>query len=127
MNTSGKERDLGFDLAIHQEAIEIMTKAGLGEASIDAILRARNAAIVDLPGSRLSVGIAEESAVPSPSDGTGVRVVCSGEEARDAFTVRLDVEKYFLRHFPGRTTANDLPSPPGKGAPCVYVVFRKAI
>jgi len=117
---------LDFDIGVHREAIEVLTNSGLNPASIDAILRARNVALVELPDSRLSVGVGSNTAIPSPSDGTTVKVVFTTDLLVDAEKVKSDVEKYFLRHFPGRTTQNDLPSQTGSGKPCVYVVYRKA-
>lgn len=126
-NNIGLSNDLDFDLEVHREAIEALSKAGTAGDSIAAIIRARNVAMVELPESRLSVGVCTDNAVPSPSDGTSVRIVYSASDLKDADSVRSEVEKYFLRHFPGRTTANDLDSIPGTGKPCVYVVYRKGL
>ena len=97
--------DLPFDLAPHREVPASCVKLGLHPASIRPLLWARDLVLVRAPGTRFHLGIVSEgSPVAVWSAGVvAAQVIYTAVDAAEALLIRGEVERYFLRHFPGRT------------------------
>jgi len=108
--------DLDFDVARHAEGLRAFGRLALEPISIKPALRARDLALVRFPESKFLIGITDNAAQQEQAEqekgSVGFAVIHTPREANrateEAETVRHEVERYFLRHFPGRT----LPAPP---------------
>ena len=115
--------DLGFDMEPHRETFVSFAKMQLTPLAVRPALRARNMAFVRFPSSRIALRITEDparqEAVEVGREGIGFAVIHQASSDEDAWDVCAEVERYFLRHFPGRTLASEK----GTGSPGKYVII----
>jgi hypothetical protein len=101
--------DLGFDMEPHREIFVSFAKMKLSPRAVRPALRARDMAFIRLPSSqialRLTADPAQQEAIEAGRGGIGFSVIHSAAHLEEAQQVRVEVERYFLRHFPGRTVA----------------------
>ena len=116
--------DLGFDLEPHRETVASFAKMNLAPSAVQPALRARDMAFVRFPSSRIALRVTEDhtrqEAVETSRGGIGFAVIHQAENAEDAWDIRAEVERYFLRHFPGRTLAESEAT--SRGGTSVYIV-----
>jgi len=109
---------LDFDVERHRESIPAMFRLALDSRSIRPALRARNIVFVRVPDGKFRVGVA--SGDGKIGDYAAIHETPSQEEAE---TVRNEVERYFLRHFPGRTIKDEPGVDPIDEAAETYSVY----
>lgn len=112
--------DLPFDIERHREGIRAFAKLNLDPQSVKPALRARDLVSIRVSSGMFRIGAAggdtaAQEAAEKARGGTDFEIIhqCTGPE--EAATIRSEVERYFLRHFPGRTlqgTPNAASSPP---------------
>ena len=114
--------DLGFDITPHREALTSFARLNLELVSIRPALRARDLVFVRVPACRFAIGLTDDPVRQEASEVSrgclGFVVIYEAESAAQAALVRHDVERYFLRHYPGRTMAWPNQTVPAEG---VYV------
>jgi hypothetical protein len=88
--------DMGFDIAPHREALTAFALLGLKEESYRPTLKARDAITTRYAGNLFYIALGD-GAEPSNTE-----LLYDGETEGQAQVIRADVERYFLRHFPGR-------------------------
>jgi hypothetical protein len=102
--------DLGFDITPHREAIGKLIDYGYDAPTIRATLTARDIIFVRVVNSRFRIDVWNDpSTLPNPAAFAG-DVIFEASDAAQARQVREDVERYFLRHFPGRYVRPDMPA-----------------
>jgi hypothetical protein len=103
--------DLGglpFDVTRHAEALDAFARLGLPASSVRPALRARDLVFRRIPSGPFRISLAEAGA-PAPADGcTHFEIIYEAATPEEARAVRGDVERYFQRHFPGRTLAGEV-------------------
>jgi hypothetical protein len=110
--------DLDFDVDRHREALAKLPLLNPDPRSVKPILRARETVMFRRPSGAFSIVIASPAGAVLP--GSHIHDAPTPEEA---LIVRADVERYFQRHFPGRTRVHDA-DPGACTAPChVFVAF----
>jgi hypothetical protein len=106
-STAEPLHDPPFDVSQHQEALRSFARMGLAQASLRPALRARDLVFNRHPGCRFGIrlAVAPEAAKAEAILGGAIafEVIHPAESALEAASVRGEVERYFLRHFPGRT------------------------
>src|SRR4051812_3273434 len=100
--------DLGFDVARHRESLGAFVRLNLDARSVKPALRAREGVFVRAPSGSFYIGVSQQdpTALEAAERSEGCRefaVICRADTGTEATLVRNDVERYFLRHFPGRT------------------------
>jgi hypothetical protein len=97
---------LRFDIEPHREGLRAMVALGLDRASMRPALIARNVVLYEAPGTRFFVGITSdpttECDLQSKKDCTYFVMLKNAESPAAAESIRADIARYFLRHFPGR-------------------------
>ena len=110
---------LPFDVSVHSEALKAFAALNLLPQSIEPALRARDLIFVRLPSCKFRIGVTCDPAAQAESESRGgslaFEVIYKADDPTAAFQVRGDVERYFLRHYPGRTltdaaAANEQPA-----------------
>jgi hypothetical protein len=113
--------NLGFDVERHREALNAFSRMDLDPRAVRPALRARDLVLVRVPSGKFRIGV-ERSAAPERAEGSWdciqSEVICEAAEPDEAEAIRAEVERYFLRHFPGRTLTAQTPSPGEKTGPC---------
>ena len=103
--------DIGFDIAKHREALPKLAELGIVGPSLKAALRAREAVTVHRPTGKFRISVSEDlqtDAAGELQNGcTLLSVIHHGTDPLDSQRIRRDVERYFLRHFPGRTVRQE--------------------
>ena len=98
-------QDLPFDVSRHVEALKSFAALDIPPRSVRPALRARDIVVVRRPSCRFRFGVALDAGAGAPRHGEGgeSEVIHEAASADEARGVCADVERYFLRHFPGRT------------------------
>ena len=113
--------DLGMDVERHREALTSFARLNLGHLSVRPALRAREVVFVKIPSCRFAFGITGDPGFQEQEEAErgaiGFEVIHAAAGVAEAGQVRDEVERYFLRHFPGRT----LPRPAEWPTEGVYV------
>jgi hypothetical protein len=98
--------DLDFDIGRHSEALPKFAELEIAGPSIKAGLRAREIVTVRVPSGNFRIGVTQDAeAEESMERDNGcafLAVIHEADGDSEAQLVRDDVERYFLRHFPGR-------------------------
>lgn len=120
--------DLGFDMEPHRETFISFAKMNLAAIAVKPTLRARDTVVVRFPGTQFALRVTDD---PARQEAEEIRrgsiafaVIHQAESAEGASQVRAEVERYFLRHFPGRTLAEA--KPPSPSGHYVYIVCFEA-
>jgi hypothetical protein len=79
----------------------------LDPASIRPTLRARDLVFIRLPACRFAFGVTSDPQAQSETEGIrgslAYQLIHEADSVEEARRVRDEVERYFLRHYPGRT------------------------
>jgi len=111
---------LPFDVRPHKEALRVFDRYGYGVASVIAALTARDLICRRMPHSKFRIDCAVDS---GHSESTSFAVLYRTSDAKEARLVKYEVERYFMRHFPGRCL-NKIDDPQDRLPPAAkYVVF----
>lgn len=113
--------DLDFDIESHREGIKAMARLGLHPHSVKPTLRARNLVFVRVLSAKFRVGI-----VPGDcTEQAPFEVIYQADSLAEAKGIRGEVERYFLRHFPGRVLSREDPAQPNTepGSCQVIVIY----
>jgi hypothetical protein len=102
----GDFQDLPFDLSNHEEALKSFAALNLLPQSIKPALCARDLIFVKVPSCKFRIGVTSEPDVWEKIDSNGgtaaFEVIYKATSPEEADLVRGEVERYFLRHYPGR-------------------------
>lgn len=98
--------DLRFDIEPHREGMRAMAALGLDRVSMRAALIARNVVLYEAPGTRFFVGVTTDPTMECDLQGKKncayFVMLKNAETPSAAESIRADIARYFLRHFPGR-------------------------
>ncbi|HEX5324030.1 MAG TPA: hypothetical protein VFW40_09605 [Capsulimonadaceae bacterium] len=98
--------DFRFDIGPHREGLSAMAAIGLDKASMRAALIARNVVLFEASGTRFFVDVTNdpetERDLQLKKDCTYFVMLKNAESPEAAQSIRADIARYFLRHFPGR-------------------------
>src|SRR4051794_19836081 len=100
--------ELGLDSERHSEALGAFERMHLNPFSVKATLLAREHVFVRVPSGTFRISIRMQPA--ETSDRAECVVIHEAADREEAVTVRAEVERYFLRHFPGRTLVDVTPT-----------------
>ena len=99
-------QDLPFDVSKHAEALRSFAILNLLPVSIKPALRARELIFIRFPSCKFRIGVTNN---PNPHKGTAgnvgriaFEIICQADNPTEAAQVCGEVERYFLRHYPGR-------------------------
>ena len=99
--------DLPFDVSRHAEALTAFAALNLTAASLRPMLRARELVFFRFPSCQFRIGVTPDPTVSekieSDHNRIAFEVICRADSTTEAESIRHEVERYFLRHYPGRT------------------------
>jgi len=90
---------LAFDIGPHKEALRIFDRYGYDAASVIAALIARDLVYRRMPQGKFRIDCGVDSGC---SDSASFSALHRTSNAMEARLVKYEVERYFMRHFPGR-------------------------
>jgi len=90
---------LAFDIGPHKEALRIFDRYGYDAASVIATLIARDLIHRRMPHGKFRIDCAVDL---GRSDSATFTALHRTSDAKEARLVKYEVERYFMRHFPGR-------------------------
>ena len=125
-------QDLPFDVSKHSEAFDSFAALNLLPQSIEPTLRARDLIFVRVPSCKFRIGVTgdpgAQEEIENNHGGIAFEIIYRADDPIEAHQVRGEVERYFLRHYPGRTlrSANEAGAEAVTGD-CVYVTCQNPV
>ena len=98
---------------MNEGVVASFSRLQLDPISIEATLHAREIAIVTFPSCRF--GISLGGSFENRSDVINSEIIYRSDDITKAERVRAEVERYLLRHFPGRVLKQEGNKTPGGG------------
>src|SRR5579871_4882774 len=103
--------DLPFDVSKHAEGLNAFAALNLLPQSLKPALCARDLVFVRVPSSTFKIGVTDDPEAQErkeKSEGSiAFEVLYQADNTVEAEQVRREVERYFLRHYPGRTLSSE--------------------
>ncbi len=100
-------QDLPFEVSRHTEALKSFAALNLAPESIRPALRARELVFVRVPSCTFRIGVTVDPELHEKCEiGNGsiaFEQIYQADDPTQAAHIRDEVERYFLRHYPGRT------------------------
>ena len=103
--------DLPFDVSKHSEALKSHAAMNLSTQSLRPVLRVRELIFFRVPFCRFRIGTTKnpdlQQKIESDGGSLAFETLFYADSTSEATRVQREVESYFLRHFPGRTLADE--------------------
>lgn len=118
--------ELPFDVSRHSEALNSFAALNLAPESIRPALRARDLVFVRFPSCKFRIGVTGDpelwESLEIDKGCIAFEQIYQADDSIQAEQIRAEVERYFLRHYPGCTLSStyelEAANPTGN---CVYV------
>ena len=103
-------QDLPFDVSKHSEALKSFAALNLLPQSLKPALRVRDLVFIRIPSCKFRIGVTSspdmQEGRESSEGSIAFEVIYQADNPLEAKQVRGEVERYFLRHYPGRTLSS---------------------